>query len=137
MAEKYIYKGIDVSKHQGNIYWEKVAKEVDFVILRACFGKYSHQIDSKFIANIEGAIAAGIKHIGCYTYSYALSVEDAEKEADIILGIVKKYKKHIDLPIYFDIEDPSQRELSRDTQTKMCITFCNKIKEAGYRYGCY
>ena len=45
-----ILKGIDVSKHQGNINWEKVKESgmVQFVILRAGYGRFTSQIDPKF-----------------------------------------------------------------------------------------
>ena len=44
-------KGIDVSKHQGTIDWDKVkAAGIDFAIIRAGLGKST--IDPQFVRNI-------------------------------------------------------------------------------------
>lgn len=51
--------GIDVSKWQGDIDWEKVAAAgVSFAIIRCCHGVDND--DAYFIANVEGAVEAGI-----------------------------------------------------------------------------
>ena len=42
-------KGIDVSKHQGEIDWQKVKDSgVEFVILRAGYGREISQVDPCF-----------------------------------------------------------------------------------------
>ena len=64
-------KGIDVSKHQGKIDWQRVkAADVAFAIVRAGYGMYENQVDPRFAENMAGAKAAGIP-IGVYWYSYA------------------------------------------------------------------
>ena len=74
-------KGIDVSAHQGLIDWAKAAADgVSFVIARAGYGKYASQADPTFQQNIFGALSAGI-HAGAYWFSYALTPDDARKEA--------------------------------------------------------
>ena len=61
--------GIDVSKHQGEIDWPKVAASgVRFAILRAGYGNTATQADPYFAANYTGAKAAGLK-VGAYWYS--------------------------------------------------------------------
>lgn len=57
-----VAKGIDVSKHQGVINWEKVkaSGQVDFAILRAGFGKESSQIDVQFERNYSECKRLGI-----------------------------------------------------------------------------
>ena len=57
-----VAKGIDVSKHQGVINWEKVkaSRQVDFAILRAGFGKESSQIDVQFERNYSECKRLGI-----------------------------------------------------------------------------
>ena len=43
------FKGIDVSQYQQNIDFKKVkAAGIDYVIIRAGFGKYAHQKDPYF-----------------------------------------------------------------------------------------
>ena len=74
-----MYKGIDVSEHQGKIDWTKVT--ADFAILRAGYGKSVSQKDKQFDANYSGAKAKGIT-IGVYWYSYAMTPDEARIEAD-------------------------------------------------------
>ena len=76
------YKGIDVSKWQGDINWEKVrASGVEFAMLRAGFGRCQGQNDTSFERNYREAKKNGIL-VGAYHYSYAKTVSDAEKEAE-------------------------------------------------------
>ena len=109
-------KGIDVSKHNGSIDFNAVkASGVEFVIIRAGYGMYDNQKDPKFEENYAKAKAAGL-HVGTYWYSYAKSVKEAEIEAEVCLRVIGG--KQFDFPIYFDIEDPSQRGLGIE---KRCI----------------
>ena len=48
-AQKDSYRGIDVSKYQGNVDWNAVkAAGNDFAIIRAGYGKYASQKDPYF-----------------------------------------------------------------------------------------
>lgn len=52
------FRGIDVSKWQGNIDWNRVkASGVDFAILRAGYGSVSSQKDPTFEDNYQNAKA--------------------------------------------------------------------------------
>ena len=127
--------GIDVSKHQGNINWGQVkASGIEFAILRIGYGMYENQKDVQFENNYNGAVNNGIP-VGVYTYSYAKSVEEAKKEADCVIKWLNGRK--LQLPVYFDIEDPSQQGLGKNTLNEMCKAFCNKIEQAGYWAGIY
>lgn len=100
------FKGIDVSQYQQSIDFKKVkASGVDFVIIRAGFGKYANQKDPYFEKNYKAAKAAGLK-VGAYWYSYAASVEDAKAEAQTCINAIKG--KTFEYPIYFDLEERSQ-----------------------------
>ena len=60
------YKGIDVSKWQGDINWEKVrASGVEFAMLRAGFGRCQGQNDTSFERNYREAKKNGIL-VGAY-----------------------------------------------------------------------
>jgi len=123
--------GIDVSKHNGRIDWQKVkASGVDFVIIRAGYGRELSQKDPLFEDNYRGAKAAGLK-VGAYWYSYATTGEDAIKEARTFLQVVKG--KQFEFPLYYDIEEKNQM-----TAANILITaFCNEIEKAGYFAGFY
>ena len=45
---KRVLNGIDVSIHNGKIDWSKVDKNVDFVIIRAGYGRLITQKDKNF-----------------------------------------------------------------------------------------
>lgn len=123
-------KGIDVSKYQGQIDWTAVrAGGVEFAMVRAGYGMYAHQKDPYFDQNVQGAQAAGI-HVGAYHYSYAQSVEDARREAELFLSWIAPYS--LDYPVAFDIEDGSQEGLSSETLTQIVETFCGIVEAAGY-----
>ena len=127
--------GIDVSRHQENIDWSKVkAAGIEFAIIRIGYGMYENQKDEQFENNYKGATNNGIP-VGVYLYSYARSVADAEREADCAIKWLNGRK--LQLPVYFDIEDKSQKNLGKDTLDAMCRAFCNKIEKAGYWAGIY
>lgn len=128
-------KGIDVSEHQANIDFKKVKKSgVEFVIIRAGYGRETYQKDKYFEQNYKNAKAVGLK-VGAYWYSYADGVEDAKKEAKACLACIKG--KKFDLPVYFDLEDASQTHLGKSTLTKMAEVFCEAIKKNGFIPGVY
>lgn len=128
-------KGIDVSYHNGAIDWEKVKQSgIDFAIIRIGYGMFENQKDKTFERNYTEATRVGIP-VGVYLYSYATSVAEAMREADITLKWLADRK--LQLPIYFDIEDKLQQGLGKDTLNNMCIAFCEKIEQAGYWAGIY
>lgn len=128
-------KGIDVSKWNGVIGWQKVAVSgVSFAMVRAATGSRSGKIniDPKLDANINGAHAAGIK-VGVYLYSYAYTVDAARKEADNLVQALAKYKDKITWPVAYDIEEPGQATTARRaTNTAQATAFLAVIRNAGY-----
>ena len=122
--------GIDVSKHQGNIDWQKVKKSgVKFAMLRAGYGRFASQKDPSFERNYENAKKAGV-NVGAYWYSYAKSVDDAKKEADTFLKIIKG--KQFEMPVAFDIEEKSQAQKGRAFVSSLIKAFCERVENAGY-----
>ena len=128
------YKGIDVSKWQGDINFKKVKSSIDFAIIRIGYGMYESQKDPKFEANYEGFRGQNVP-VGVYIYSYATSVNEAKREADVVLKWLNG--RNLNLPVYYDVEDKSQQNLSKNTLTSMCEAFCDKIEKAGYWAGIY
>lgn len=134
--------GIDVSKWQGEIDWEKVANSgvgIDFAIIRCGYrGISSGDLieDPYFKKNIEGAIKNGIK-VGVYFYSQAITKAEAIEEASMALELVKGY--NLQLPIYIDTEGSGGRgdTISKSERTEILKTFCEVIKNAGFKPGVY
>lgn len=137
-------KGIDVSTHNGTIDWKKVKKDgVSFTIIRAGFGNTADQRDVQFVANMNGALDAGIS-VGVYWFNYARSVEEARKEAKACLEVIKPYQDRITYPVFADFEYDSEEyaEKAGVTVDKRFVTdvikaFCEEIKRAGYIPGWY
>lgn len=129
-------KGIDVSKHNGTIDWQKVKNsgEVDFAILRAGYGKLISQKDVQFERNYSECKKYDIP-VGCYWYSYAKSVSEIQTEARVFLETIKG--KQFEYPVYLDFEEKSQFNLGKATCTAMAKAFLNILEEAGYYAGLY
>ncbi len=130
-------KCIDISTWQGNdVDFNKVkASGIDYVILRAGYGKETYQKDDTFEINYKKAKEAGMK-VGAYWFSYAMTPSEASKEADACLYCIKG--KQFDLPVYYDMEyAPAITQLNKTTYTNMASSFCNKIKKSGYKAGVY
>ena len=116
MSQKYIAKGIDVSSWQRGMNYKKpVAAGVQFAICRASFGWMQGQKDNAFEEHIKGFQSLKIP-CGAYHYSYATTVDEAEKEANYFLSCIKGHK--LELPVYYDMEDACQAKLSRELLPK-------------------
>ena len=129
-------KGIDVSKHNGIVDWNKVkAAGIDFAILRCGFGRKSErQIDEQFERNYRECKRVGIP-VGVYHYSYAKNVEDAQLEADFMLELIAD--KQFEYPVVFDIEDKGQESLGKKVLTDITVAFCEKMEQNGYYVSIY
>lgn len=126
---------IDVSEHQGDINWAKVkACDIAYAFLRAGYGRSASQIDKCFERNYKNAKKAGVK-VGVYWYSYADSVEDAKREAEACLEVLKG--KTLNLPVFFDLEESFQTAFSKSTLTTMAKMFCETIRAGGFTPGVY
>ena len=131
-AYDYIAYGIDVSKWQKTIDWDAVKSTgIDFVILKAGSTK---GMDEYFEFNYLAAKSRGL-NVGAYYYTYAMNEAEAAAEAETLVSWIKG--KTFEYPIYFDIEDPSQEVLSKETRTNMCIAFNTVLENNGYFAGIY
>jgi lysozyme len=150
-------KGIDVSHHQGDIDWAKVkaSGDVSFAILRCGIsannskGFYTYtNSDTMFEANYKGCKDNGIP-VGAYYYSKALTVEQAEIEAQHVISLLDG--KQLEYPIYYDFEwmgekaDKNVSDAVRNGQfgltkaecSDIIRKFCNTLEAAGYWAGIY
>ena len=132
--------GIDVSKWNGTIDWQKVKNAgVSFAIIRVGYrgsSKGSMIDDSMFKTNIAGAQAAGIK-VGVYFFSQAVNEVEAVEEASMVIDRLSGYS--LSYPVYLDVEKSGGRGdgIDKDMRTAVCKTFCQTITNAGYRAGVY
>ena len=129
-------KGIDISKHDGVIDWQKARNSgfVDFAIMRAGYGRLIEQKDKKFEANYQGCKENGIP-CGAYWYSYAHSVAEIQIEARVFLQVIKE--KQFEYPVYLDFEEKSQFNLGKAKCTEMAKAFLEILENAGYYAGLY
>lgn len=126
-------KGIDVSAHQGNIDWKTVADYgMGFAILRVT--EKGDKVDSQFEANLKGCRSNGIP-IGVYKYSYALTVSEAQAEAEKAVEVLNG--RGLDYPVFYDLEWSDQRNLGKAKIEEIALAFLTRIKKAGYQVGLY
>jgi len=132
--------GIDVSKWNGSIDWNAVKNSgVSYVIIRCGYrGSSTGALieDPKFVSNIKGAKAAGLK-VGVYFFSQAVNEVEAVEEASMALNLVSGYG--LEYPIFLDVEASNGRGDTIDaaTRTAVCRAFCATIQNSGYRAGVY
>ena len=131
--------GIDVSSHQKEIDWQKVADSgVEFAMIRLGYRGYGSEgtlnMDPYFQQNLIGAAAAGLK-IGVYFYSQAISAAEAAEEAQFVLDALGGFP--LTYPVVYDWETVSAdgartKGLDNTILTDCAITFCESVAAAGY-----
>ena len=134
--------GIDVSAHQQDIDWQRVAASgVQFAILRAGYRGYTEgsiQEDAYFEQNLAGAIDAGLD-VGVYFFSQAMDEQEAREEARFVLDKISGYQ--LAYPVFFDWEkigaDARSDAMDLTSLTTVTDTFCSEIEAAGYQAGLY
>ena len=134
--------GIDVSSWQKVIDWEQVkASGVEFAMIRLGYRGYEQGVlcmDKYAIANLDGAIAAGLD-VGVYFFSQALTPEEAEEEAYYVVENLKPYQEHITMPVVYDWEHVSDADARSndmrdpDILTDCTLAFLQTVEAAGYR----
>ncbi len=134
--------GIDVSKWNGEIDWDRVQNAgVEFAIIRAGYrGSVTGSLveDPYFKANMRGAASSGIP-VGVYFFTQAVNEVEAVEEASTVLQLIREYK--LDYPVFIDTEGAGGNgradNLDVDTRTRVCEAFCRTIANAGYTAGVY
>ncbi len=130
--------GIDVSKWQGIIDYEKVRESgIEFVMVRVGYrtakdGKIT--ADENAAYNLQKAGEAGL-FLGAYFYSSAITEEEAKEEADFVADFVARYS--ITYPIAYDCEgymDADSRNflMPAEERTQIAIAFLDEIRARGY-----
>ena len=130
-----MHKGIDVSRWQGEIDFNKVkAAGYDFVIIKAGGSDMGFYTDSCWEKNYKAAKAAGL-HVGAYYFVGFLFYGDAAGRADALRFLQQLKGKQLELPVFVDIE--TTQPARKAAATLAAIAFCKTMEEAGYFVGIY
>ncbi len=129
--------GIDVSKWQGKIDWQRVkADGIEFAFIRIGYRGENGKIykDDNADYNIQQATRAGIP-VGVYFFSTAINTAEAIEEAEWTARAIEGYA--ISYPVIYDCEGYKKAEsrmhsLSAEKRTANAIAFLETIKDKGY-----
>lgn len=129
--------GIDVSKWQGKIDWQKVKKSgIEFAFIRIGYRGENGVVykDDNADYNIQQAQKAGVL-VGVYFFSTAVSDAEAKEEAEWTLQAIEGYP--ISYPVVYDCEgykNSTSRmfDLTATQRTTHAMTFLETVKDAGY-----
>lgn len=135
-------KGIDVSKHNGKVDWERIkAAGINFAIIRIGYGNDTiNQDDPQAARNMSECERLGIPY-GVYLYSYALTVEEAHSEAEHMLRMIKD--RNPKMGIWFDLEDADGHKIknnlpldkaNKNIYNEITAAFITDIQIAGYNH---
>ena len=138
---------IDISAWQGEVSVGTLMKSgIPAIVLRSSYTSqkgFSLHKDKVFDHNIKNAYKAGMKDLGIYHYSQAISETEAIREARFVIDTASKYRTWITLPIWFDWEFGGRlnagvaRTMGKQRCRQICDAFCRTIRQAGYKAGVY
>ena len=138
--------GIDVSKYQSGLDWNKIKKSgVSFVIIRIGYRGYGAAgnlvKDPMFEEHFTNARNAGLK-VGVYFFTQAVNEAEAQEEAEACNWALNG--RMLDYPIFYDTEASTAPGgtgradgLGAEDRTKCAIAFCERVKALGYKPGVY
>lgn len=134
--------GIDVSKWNGSIDWDRVRNAgITYAIIRCGYrGSSTGALveDPYFRENMQGALNAGLK-VGVYFFTQATNEVEAVEEASMAIALCRDYR--VTYPIFIDTEGAGGNGradgLDMETRTKVCQAFCQTVEDAGYTGGIY
>ena len=130
---RYPIAGIDVSKHNGTIDFNKVvADDYQFAFIKASEGK-TYQ-DEAFDRNYRDARQAGLK-VGAY--HFFRKNRTGREQADNLLSVIKD--KPMDLPLVIDLEDDwgNGATVSRKEAIDRVIEMIDILDDKGYQVMIY
>ena len=129
--------GIDVSKWQGKIDWQKVKNSgIEFAFIRIGYRGENGIIykDDNADYNIQQAQKAGVL-VGVYFFSTAVNETEAKEEAQWTMQAIEGYK--ISYPVVYDCEGykistSRMFDLTAQERTNNAMMFLKTVSEAGY-----
>lgn len=132
MSQKYM--GIDVSDNQGKIDWAQVTEDgCQFAILRSV--RHSGKTDNQFAANLAGCREQKIP-VAVYKYTYAQTVEEARKEAEQVVDLLKA--NDLVCKVFWDVEDREYLyKLGKNKLTGLIKAAQGVVESAGFEFCLY
>lgn len=129
--------GIDVSKWQGKIDWQKVKNSgTQFAFIRIGYRGENGIIykDDNADYNIQQAQKAGVL-VGVYFFSTAVNEAEAKEEANWTLKAIEGYS--ISYPVVYDCEgyksaDSRMYSLDAAARTNNALAYLKTVSDAGY-----
>lgn len=127
--EKVVTYGIDVSKWQGDIDWDKVEEQnLDFVFVRV--GHADRILDPKFQINMK---ALNQHEIPAGVYFYSTATEPIQALLDVQWMIDQMAGYTVSYPVAIDLESEVQSSnLTRAQITEIADVYCSELRKAGY-----
>lgn len=132
------FTGVEISKSQGYVDYNEVKRDgVDYAIIRLGQRGYTTgqlTLDDYYADNMKRATDAGLD-VGVSFYSQAITLEEAEEEAEMVLQYLEGYE--VRYPVVFHMEH-IENEVSRidgltkEEKTRIANAFLAKIEAAGY-----
>lgn len=132
--------GIDVSKYNKDIDWEKVrASGIEYAIIRLGYrGSSTGSLvtDPYYEKNIKGAREAGLK-TGVYFFTQAVNETEAVEEASMVMELCPL--DLLDLPVFLDVESSGGRgdHIAKEIRTANIKAFIETLEASGYKAGFY
>lgn len=132
VIEGALFRGISVSKWQGDVNWGKAAADdVSFALIRMASIGYEgeYTMDEYFDKNMREASANGV-HVTPYVYLQTRTVEEAKAAAKYAVDVARNY--NVSYPLAVDVESQYILDLSTQELTDIVNAFCQVVAEAGY-----
>lgn len=128
--------GIDISRWQGNFDFDRaIAEGVEFAIIKAGGADSGYYKDANFERNYTEAKKRNLP-VGCYWFSMATSIIEAENEARYFYQETLQGKQ-FELPVYMDVEHTQMIGLGKQKLTDIIKAFCDYLEKKGYFVGVY
>lgn len=129
---------IDISSYNGNIDFQEMynKESIERIIMRST--TKNNKLDTRLIQNVNGAIAAGIKNIDFYKFSYARNYGDAAHECSVLIarlkaaGIVNFCDR-----IWLDLEDFDGRSYTTAECSQVIAAYKNVLDAVAIPLGIY
>lgn len=130
--EWYPVRGIDISRHNGHIEFEKVKEDgIDFVFIKASEG-VSHQ-DSEFLKNFNLAKENGLK-TGAYHF-FRFDGDGVLQARNFLAAIGDAY---LDMDLVVDVEQAGNpKDISKDDIKNRLTTMVEYLNLLGYKVMVY